>query len=81
MPEILRRDGWRIFFYSKENDEPIHVHCVKAEKSAKFFLDETNNELIMSYAHKMNNKDIRQVEEILYDNFNYVVKKWKEYFK
>ena len=47
MPEILRRDGWRVFFYSHENDEPPHVHCTKAEKSAKFFLEPAKKNLVL----------------------------------
>ncbi len=27
MPTILMILGWRLFFYSNEGQEPIHVHC------------------------------------------------------
>jgi hypothetical protein len=27
------------FFYSNENDEPVHIHAEKAEDAAKFWLD------------------------------------------
>ena len=29
----------------------------------------------------MNSKDIKQVEDILYDNYDYILKKWEEFFK
>lgn len=39
MPTILVIAGWRIFFYSNENSEPIHVHAEKAEMEIKFWID------------------------------------------
>lgn len=39
MPTILFVMGWRFFFYANERDEPIHIHCRKAEKECKYWLD------------------------------------------
>lgn len=39
MPTILRKDGWRFFFYSLENGEPPHVHVRKGDAEAKLWLD------------------------------------------
>ena len=39
MPTILFVMGWRFFFYSNEKNEPIHIHCQKAEKECKYWLD------------------------------------------
>ncbi|MEQ8955495.1 MAG: DUF4160 domain-containing protein [Gammaproteobacteria bacterium] len=36
MPTILLQAGWRVFFYSNEGDEPIHVHFRKGEIECKF---------------------------------------------
>ncbi len=30
MPTILMVRGWRVFFYSEEGNEPVHVHAKKA---------------------------------------------------
>jgi hypothetical protein len=32
MPTVLYIMGWRFFFYADEGNEPIHIHCKKAEK-------------------------------------------------
>jgi Domain of unknown function (DUF4160) len=29
MPTILFMNGWRLFFYSNEGDEPVHIHAEK----------------------------------------------------
>jgi hypothetical protein len=39
MPTILIVSGWRFFFYANERNEPMHVHCQKAEAEAKYWLD------------------------------------------
>jgi hypothetical protein len=40
MPVVLRRDGFRFFFYSNEGNplEPPHVHVRKSDAEAKFWL-------------------------------------------
>ena len=35
MPTILRRDGYRFFFYSKEGKEPPHIHVIGHEGEMK----------------------------------------------
>jgi len=39
MPTVLRRDGFRVYFYSHEPNEPAHVHVDRAGASAKLWLD------------------------------------------
>jgi hypothetical protein len=38
MPTILRRDGYRFFFYSNEDGEPVHIHVIREKTEAKFWL-------------------------------------------
>ena len=39
MPTILREAGFRFYFYSRENDEPPHIHVEHGDKLAKYWLD------------------------------------------
>lgn len=39
MPTILLVQGWRLFFYSDERNEPLHIHARKAESECKFWLN------------------------------------------
>ena len=32
-------NGYRFFFFSNENDEPMHIHVEKGEGSAKYWVD------------------------------------------
>jgi len=43
MPTVFRERGFRFFFYSDEGSplEPIHIHVVRDEVEAKFWLEST----------------------------------------
>ena len=39
MPVVLFVNGFRFFFFSNENDEPVHIHVEKGDAAAKFWLN------------------------------------------
>ncbi len=39
MPTVLRKKGYRFFFFSSDRREPPHLHVEKGEGNAKFWLD------------------------------------------
>ena len=39
MPSIPDEGPYRFFFWSRENDEPPHVHVQRDSQEAKFWLD------------------------------------------
>lgn len=45
MPTILLILGWRVFFYSNEGDEPLHVHGQKGDMECKFWLKKETFEI------------------------------------
>ena len=78
MPTILYIDGWRFFFYSNERNEPIHIHCQKAEKECKYWLDRDNFDITEAFSYRMNNKDKRIVKKIIFEYFELIEKAWDE---
>jgi hypothetical protein len=38
MPTVLYLQGWRLFFYSNESNEPVHIHAVKGSAECKYWL-------------------------------------------
>lgn len=79
MPTILYVMGWRFFFYSNERNEPIHIHCRKAEKECKYWLDTRNFNVQEAYSHKMNNKDKREVKKIIFEYFEFIEQEWNKF--
>ena len=79
MPTIMTLFGWRFFFYANERNEPIHVHCQKAEAEAKYWLDIELFEVIEAHSYNMSPADKRMVRRILFEHFDYVVAEWNRW--
>jgi len=79
MPTIIFVMGWRLFFYANEGNEPIHIHCRKAEKECKYWLDSVNFDIREAFSYNMNNKDKRQVKKIVFEYFEYIEERWEEF--
>jgi hypothetical protein len=75
MPTVLLIDGFRFFFYSNEH-LPKHIHIEKAEKTAKFNLE--NVELVKSSGFSSTQlKTMRNLVEV---NQELLIQKWNEFF-
>ena len=75
MPTVLRKHGYRFFFYSNEH-LPIHIHIEKDNKTAKFNLETV--ELIRS--RKFNASEIKEIRKLVEENKELFNNKWNEYF-
>jgi meiotically up-regulated gene 157 (Mug157) protein len=80
MPTVLYIKGWRLFFYSNEGNEPIHIHGQKGDKECKYWLDIDDYAIREAYTYNMNNKDIREVKKIILQNFDDIVQVWNTHF-
>jgi Domain of unknown function (DUF4160) len=76
MPTVFVFNGFRFFFYSNENNEPIHIHVEKADDAAKFWLDPVE----LEYNYGFNSRELKQIEDIIQQNLKNLIEKWNEYF-
>jgi len=81
MPTILVIAGWRLFFYSNENNEPIHIHAVKADMECKYWIDIENFEIKEAFSHDLTVQARREIKKIIYSHFDYIIEQWNIYFK
>jgi len=79
LPTILLIHGWRFFFYANEANEPIHIHCRKAEKECKYWLDRGNFDVEEAFSYRMNGKDKRDVKRIIFEYFEYIEREWDKF--
>lgn len=77
MPELFRVFGLVFFFYSKEH-LPIHVHVRNSDGRAKFLLEP---EISLLENKGMKNKDLKQAKELIIENKDLIIKRWKEFHK
>jgi hypothetical protein len=79
MPTILMILGWRLFFYSNEGQEPIHVHCRKGDLECKYWLNSETFEIQEAFAFNMSSKDKREIRKIIFGHFEYIEEQWEEF--
>ena len=77
MPTILLLHGWRFYFYSNEGNEPMHIHAQKAERECKYWLDADAFEIQQAFAYNLSARDTREVRQIIFQNFDYIVAEWR----
>lgn len=77
MPTLLLQNGYRFFFYSNENDEPIHVHVIKGDAMGKIWLDP---EISISYMIGFSSREENIIMQIVNERYKFFKQKWHEYF-
>lgn len=82
MPQISRVLGYLIFFWSNENNEPIHVHVCRGKPSAdatKIWLE--SEPLLEHNKSQIPAKDLNRIMKWLAANRDLIIGKWKEHFE
>ena len=78
MPTVLRKDGFRFFFYSDEGDprEPPHVHVASGERVAKFWLDPVE----LATSKRLRPNEITDLLSVVEDHSEMFLEAWNAYF-
>ena len=63
MPTVLRIGPYRFHFYSRENNEPPHIHVARDDYEAKFWLRPVSLAANLGFAQTELNRVERLVEE------------------
>ena len=78
MPTVFTKDGFRVFFYSADWNEPIHVHvhveC--GDSNAKFWV----SPVCLASSHRMKATDLKRARKLIENNAQLIREKWNEYF-
>jgi hypothetical protein len=81
MPTILVVRGWRVFFYSDEGCEPVHVHAEKGGAECKVWLLVDEYNVDMAWERGMKPALRRELRKIIFDHFDYIVDEWHKHFR
>ena len=65
MPTILRKDGFRFFFFSREGTEPPHIHVEQAERYAKFWLEPA---VLLEESRGFHSSDLLRIYNLIEEN-------------
>ena len=61
MPTVLRSGPYRLFFYSSDGDESLHVHVQREDGVAKFWLEPIRLERSGGFRAR----ELRRIESII----------------
>ena len=76
MPTILRIEGFRLFFFSNERQEPKHIHVEAGGRYAKFWLEPV--ELAQSVG--FNGPELTMLRDLVLENQWLLKERWDEFF-
>ena len=75
-PTVLRETGFHFFFYSRETNEPPHIHVRKGGAVAKFWLDPVE----LAEIHAFNPNERRQIIATIVERQEELLGSWYDYF-
>lgn len=84
MPNLFTILGYKVYFWSNENNEPIHVHISKGSPSpnaAKIWLTSKGGCILASNPERIPQKDLNSLLEIVQAQFFLICAAWKRHFK
>lgn len=83
MPSILVYKGYKIYFWSDENGEPIHVHVSKGSprsNATKIWITQYGNTIVSNNNSKISKKDLILIECYIQANIQLIIMKWVQIF-
>ena len=82
MPKLTQINGYIIYFWANENDEPCHVHISKkraVKNATKIWIEPQ-----LKIAHnnsKIKQSDLNEILKWLANNRQFVLDAWNNFFK
>jgi len=76
MPVVLRWQGHRFLFYSKEIGEPPHIHVLKDRKQLKVWLSDLRVARNVGFA----SHEVNAILTIVAENRRKFLEAWNDYF-
>ena len=76
--------GYKIYFWSNENDEPIHIHISKgklSQNSTKIWLTKTGGCIIANNKSNIPKYELNKLLDVISKHYFLIISKWKEYYK
>jgi hypothetical protein len=76
VPTILRIGPYRFFFYSNENNEPVHIHVQRERALAKFWL----NPVVLASSTGFPAQELTKLSRLVQENAATFTEAWNEFF-
>lgn len=84
MPNYFTYAGFKLYFWSNESEEPIHVHVSKGRPSSastKFWLLSNGEPLLANNKAELSQKEIKLISRFISANCQEIDQAWKNFFR
>lgn len=76
MPKILEEQGFRLFFFSSDCEERVHIHIKKGDANGKIWLAP---EIEIFYLQGFKKQDVKRLMQLIETNIDYLIQEWHAY--
>ncbi|MEX0775322.1 MAG: DUF4160 domain-containing protein [Phycisphaeraceae bacterium] len=76
MPKVLEVGPYKFYFYSRENEEPPHIHVRRERSEAKFWLEPFEVE----WNRRFPRHELNKVAELVQEHRVQLLEEWYAYF-
>lgn len=83
MPNLFTIMGYKVFFWSNENNEPIHVHISKGQptpNTTKIWLTKNGGCIVANNNSNIPKKDLNKLEKVISAQYFLICSEWKRFF-
>ncbi len=83
MPSLFSVCGYKVFFWSNENNEPIHVHVAKGKPSpnaTKIWLTRDGGCILANNGSDISTKELNELMGFISAQFFLICTEWKKFF-
>ena len=84
MPSLFQVGSYKVFFWSNENDEPIHVHIgigKPTPNSTKIWITRAGGCIVANNSSRIPSSELNELLEIISAQYFFICSTWKEHFK
>ncbi len=84
MPSLFQVGGYKVFFWSNENNEPIHVHVGKGKPSStatKIWMTVSGGCIVANNGSRIPLNELNELLEIISAQYFMICDEWKNHFK
>jgi len=75
--------GYKVYFWSNENNEPIHVHISKgkpSQSSTKIWLTKSGGAILANNSSQIPENELSEILEMISIQHFIICMEWKKYF-
>ena len=83
MPSLYNIDGYKIYFWSNENNEPVHIHICKGtptSNATKYWITQKGKLLKCNNKSRIPSNELNKIIRILENNISNITTAWLKYF-